>query len=522
MSTSTPCPSRCPTGGRCCATSRFRVGEGAKVALVGPNGTGKTTLLRIIAGDLDADDGAVTRSGGLGVMRQFVGRRRTTRPCATCSSPSPRPRSAPRPPELDAAELRMMERDDEPDQLRYAQALADWGDAGGYDAEALWDDCTDAALGVPYERAPVARGDHALRRRAEAARRSRRCCAAPTRCCCSTSRTTSSTCRPSAGSRTGSSSRPRRCCSSATTASCSPGRPPASSPSSRCAAATPSGRTAGGFATYHAGPRGPQRPPRGAAPALGRGAREAQGARGDVQAEGGLQLRHGVALPGGGDPAAPGSRRPARRRRVPREQNVRMRLRGGRTGKRAVSCERPRARRGLMNPFDLEVWYGERVAVLGSNGSGKSHFLRLLAAGGSDPDVEHRPVDDLVLDAGRAHRRRAARRAGAAGLVRADPRPPRAGRAHAARDPASAATSTGPGCRARRRRARWTATSWRRGRSSASSRSRAVSRRGCRSCCSSCPGPRCCCSTSRPTTSTWTRPRRWRRAWRPSRAPSSP
>ena len=47
-----------------------------------------------------------------------------------------------------------------------------------------------------------------------------------------------------------------------------------------------------------------------------------------------------------------------------------------------------------MKPFDLEVWYGERVAVLGSNGSGKSHFLRLLAAGGTDPDVEHRPVGE--------------------------------------------------------------------------------------------------------------------------------
>ena len=45
-----------------------------------------------------------------------------------------------------------------------------------------------------------------------------------------------------------------------------------------------------------------------------------------------------------------------------------------------------------MQPFDLEVWFGERVAVLGSNGSGKSHFLRLLAAGGSDPDLEHQPV----------------------------------------------------------------------------------------------------------------------------------
>lgn len=28
----------------------FRVGEGAKAALVGPNGAGKTTLLRLIAG----------------------------------------------------------------------------------------------------------------------------------------------------------------------------------------------------------------------------------------------------------------------------------------------------------------------------------------------------------------------------------------------------------------------------------------------------------------------------------------
>jgi ATPase subunit of ABC transporter with duplicated ATPase domains len=75
-----------------------------------------------------------------------------------------------------------------------------------------------------------------------------------------------------------------------------------------------------------------------------------------------------------------------------------MRLRGGRTGKRAVICEGLELT-GLMRPFDLEVWYGERVAVLGSNGSGKSHFLRLLAAGGSDPDVEHRPVGEGRIEA---------------------------------------------------------------------------------------------------------------------------
>jgi ATPase subunit of ABC transporter with duplicated ATPase domains len=54
-----------------------------------------------------------------------------------------------------------------------------------------------------------------------------------------------------------------------------------------------------------------------------------------------------------------------------------MRLRGARTGKRAVICEELELT-GLMHPFSVEVWYGERVAVLGSNGSGKSALLRLL------------------------------------------------------------------------------------------------------------------------------------------------
>ena len=81
----------------------------------------------------------------------------------------------------------------------------------------------------------------------------------------------------------------------------------------------------------------------------------------------------------------------------PREQRVTMRLRGARTGKRAVVCERLELT-GLMRSFDLEVWYGERIAVLGSNGSGKSHFLRLLAGGGSDPEPENRPVGEAVIE----------------------------------------------------------------------------------------------------------------------------
>ena len=51
----------------------FRIGEGITAALVGPNGAGKTTLLRLIAGDIQPQSGTVVATGGLGVMRQFIG-----------------------------------------------------------------------------------------------------------------------------------------------------------------------------------------------------------------------------------------------------------------------------------------------------------------------------------------------------------------------------------------------------------------------------------------------------------------
>ena len=67
------CPSALPDGRPLLADVTFRVGQGSVTALIGPNGTGKTTLLRIITGELAADDGVVTRTGGLGVMPQFIG-----------------------------------------------------------------------------------------------------------------------------------------------------------------------------------------------------------------------------------------------------------------------------------------------------------------------------------------------------------------------------------------------------------------------------------------------------------------
>src|SRR5438445_6553744 len=55
-----------------------------------------------------------------------------------------------------------------------------------------------------------------------------------------------------------------------------------------------------------------------------------------------------------------------------------MRLRGGSTGKRAIMCENL-VLTGNTNSFGTEIWFDDRIAVLGANGSGKSTFLRLLA-----------------------------------------------------------------------------------------------------------------------------------------------
>ena len=99
----------------------------------------------------------------------------------------------------------------------------------------------------------------------------------------------------------------------------------------------------------------------------------------------------------------------------PEEQKVTMRLRGGRTGVRAVTCEQLELT-GLMQPFDAEIFYGERVGVLGANGAGKSHFLRLL---GGEP-VAHTGAWKLGARV-------------VPGPVRPDPHPSGVARPHAGR-----------------------------------------------------------------------------------------
>jgi len=130
----------------------FRVGDGAKVALIGANGVGKTTLFRMIAGDLQPDEGQIIVTGGLGIMRQFIGSIRdesTVRDLLISVSPEKIRNAAEK---LKLAERALEEKNEEREQLAYAEALSEWGDAGGYDQEVLWDMAASKALGKTFDR----------------------------------------------------------------------------------------------------------------------------------------------------------------------------------------------------------------------------------------------------------------------------------------------------------------------------------------------------------------------------------
>src|SRR5947209_1665292 len=142
-----------PDGRVLFADVSFRVGDGAKIALIGPNGAGKTTLLRMVAGDLPVTEGVIARSGGLGVMRQFIGMIAddTTLAQLALSLAAPRLRTAGE--RLVAAERALHAAPaDEKTQLRYADALTAWGEAGGYDAEVLFDTVAVATLDLPWDK----------------------------------------------------------------------------------------------------------------------------------------------------------------------------------------------------------------------------------------------------------------------------------------------------------------------------------------------------------------------------------
>jgi len=373
-----------PDGRMLLSDASFRVGQGAVVALVGPNGAGKSTLARLITGELEPEVGTITTSGGVGVMPQFVGSVRDDRTVRDLLVSVARKGIRDAAKAVDDAELAIMERDDEKAQMAYAQALSDWGDAGGYEAETIWDMCTMAALGLPYEKAQfrtvkTLSGGEQKRLVLEALLRGPdevllldepdNYLDVPGKIWLEQ----------------------QLAATQKTVLLVSHDRELLAACAERII--TVEDRHVwvhgGGFASYAEARR--DRNDRldelrrrwdeehEKLKELVRMYRQKASYNSDMAS----RLQAAVTRLAKFEEAGPPEL-------APRDQNVKIRLRGGRTGKRAVICEGLELT-GLMRPFDLEVWYAERVAVLGSNGSGKSHFLRLLAG----EEVAHQGVARL-------------------------------------------------------------------------------------------------------------------------------
>jgi ATPase subunit of ABC transporter with duplicated ATPase domains len=359
-------------GGELFSDVTFRAGNGEHVALVGANGAGKTTLFGAIAGTVPVVAGSVRVDGDLRAMHQLVGGRdetRTVRDLLLEVSPD-RLRTLAR--ELDTAEAACARDPGERTGLRLAEAHTAWGDAGGWDAEVLWDTCTTIALRQPYAEAAgrtlsTLSGGEQKRLALEVLLRS--------------DAEVLLLDEPDnyldvAGKRW---LEDALRASPKTIVLVSHDRALLAAVADKVV--TVEGKTAwthgGSFATWH-------------------DAREERVARIDEShrrwAEERRRLqqtlrefRRRAAM--GSDTFA--SRVRSTKTRITRfeqtaptarvrDEQVSIRLQGERTGNRVVACEALELH-GLTDPFDLEVMFGDRVAVLGPNGTGKSHFLRLLA-----------------------------------------------------------------------------------------------------------------------------------------------
>lgn len=383
-----------PDGRQLFTDVSFRVADGAKVALVGPNGAGKTTLLRMVAGDLPVQRGAIARVGGLGVMRQFIGMigdESTIADLALSLAP-PRLREAGQRVAATEAAMRQAEVRGKYStaagkaQVAYADALAAWGEAGGYDAEVLFDTVTTIVLDLPWD---TARGRPV--RTLSGGQQKRFALELLLRGSDEVLLLDEPDNFLDVTGKRWLEARLRE--SGKSVLYVSHDRELLAHTADRVVAVEGGGAWVhpGGFASWHE-------------------ARVARHDRLDEQRRrwdeehqklrelmlmykqkaaynSGMASRYQAAqtrlrkFEEAGPPPVP-----------PKEQDIRMQLAGGRTGKRAVICEQLELD-GLTYPFDLEIWYGDRVAVLGANGTGKSHFLRLVAGGGTDPDPANRPVD---------------------------------------------------------------------------------------------------------------------------------
>jgi ATPase subunit of ABC transporter with duplicated ATPase domains len=127
----------------------FAVSPGEHAALIGVNGVGKSTILRILGGELEPDEGSFSIGGTVLTMTQDVG----------MSSPDTALREMlieVAPPQLCSAgralivaETAMLVGRD--DGMAYAERLHDWGDLGGYELEAQWEAAAQRSVKTPVD-----------------------------------------------------------------------------------------------------------------------------------------------------------------------------------------------------------------------------------------------------------------------------------------------------------------------------------------------------------------------------------
>ncbi len=368
----------------------FKVGSGGHVALIGDNAVGKSTLLRILAGQLEPAEGTYHLDGAVHHMPQSIGQHDepvSVREFLAGLAPT-RLRDADR--RLRAAEERNAADASPASGTALATAIAEWGDAGGFTLESVWADCVQRVLRQPLEVAaerPVTELSGGERKRLaleilfqsdadillldepdnfldvpgklwleDQLRSSKKTILMV--------------------------SHDRELLSRAVDALIT-------------IEASGAWVHGGTFAGYHDA-REARNEQLG--DALERWRQEErrlfrsykrlkqQAAISDVMASRAAAAENRwERFVAAGPPPAP-----------PADQRVHMRLRGGDTGRRVLRCTELDIS-GLTLPFSVDVHFGERVAVIGPNGSGKSHFLRLVGGAPIDHDGEVTPGARVVI-----------------------------------------------------------------------------------------------------------------------------
>ncbi len=350
----------------------FRVPEGEHAALVGANGIGKSTLLRLIVGLERPAGGTIHVDGRVGLMRQFIGSDAKPTTVRDFLLAYAEPRVAEAAARLAKAERWMHDHPGEEAQMRFAEALVHWGDAGGYDAEVLFDRCTHTAFGQGYpecaeRRIETLSGGERKRLALEVIFRS------PFDTILLDEPDNTLDIEGKRWLEDTIVQSPK------TILFVSHDRTVLDRTATRIV-------TLEGRATWtHHGPYATYAEARDArVDRLDERHRRYEERHAQIEAYMKEMKRKAAYNDAFASKARDAVKKLARfeEREEPPEraavQNVRMSIGGGRTGKVALRA------RGLeiakiVRPFDTEIWFGERVGVIGPNGTGKTHFLRLLA-----------------------------------------------------------------------------------------------------------------------------------------------